>query len=358
MQKKEKELFKQLCSFQSDRFDKELLQHASPAVLGHLFFNRMQGAAYSVLKKNECLGAVNREFRNSLKGAYEQNIERNRSFFQCVRLLSGLIAQCGCSAAMLKGALLCRLYPEGCRTANDIDLLVHPRDVGLLGRALTEAGFRQGNIRNGEFIPAARREIIESKMTRGETVPYILEIGLPYMRFLEVDINFSLDYKNSAPDVLERMLNDTVVNEGIVTLNRSDFLIHLACHLYKEAATLPWVKMKRDMTLYKYADLYLLLDRKFPNFSDAQKNGGWEKSAPLPSCRRRSFLTLKRRRSLHRQKKLCLRRRIFCTALFHPEKRKRIYIAQGISRSAFFWTTAYRICRRRTGDESTEYAPK
>lgn len=24
---------------------------ASPAVLGHLFFNRMQGAAYSVLKK-------------------------------------------------------------------------------------------------------------------------------------------------------------------------------------------------------------------------------------------------------------------------------------------------------------------
>lgn len=131
MQKKEKELFKQLCSFRSDRFDKELLQHASPAVLGHLFFNRMQGAAYSVLKKNECLGAVNREFRNSLKGAYEQNVERNRSFFQCVRLLSGLLAQCGCSAAMLKGALLCRLYPEGCRTANDIDLLVHPRDVGL-----------------------------------------------------------------------------------------------------------------------------------------------------------------------------------------------------------------------------------
>ena len=106
MQKKEKELFKQLCSFRSDRFDKELLQHASPAVLGHLFFNRMQGAAYSVLKKNECLGDVNREFRNSLKGAYEQNVERNRSFFQCVRLLSGLLAQCGCSAAMLKGALL------------------------------------------------------------------------------------------------------------------------------------------------------------------------------------------------------------------------------------------------------------
>ena len=52
------------------------------------------------------------------------------------------------------------------------------------------------------FIPAARREIIESRMTRGETVPYVKEVGLPGMRFLEVDINFSLDYKNSRDGIL------------------------------------------------------------------------------------------------------------------------------------------------------------
>ena len=80
------------------------------------------------------------------------------------------------------------------------------------------------------------------------------------MLYLEVDINFSLDYKNGETDILEHMLSDSTVIGGIATLNRSDFFIHLCCHLYKEATTLPWVEMKRDMTLYKYADIYMLLD--------------------------------------------------------------------------------------------------
>ena len=29
--------------------------------------------------------------------------------------------------------------------------------------------------------------------------------------------------------------------------------------LYKEATTLPWIEMQRDMTLYKYCDIYFLL---------------------------------------------------------------------------------------------------
>ena len=37
MKEKEKELFKCLCSFKADEFDKDLLKYATPAVLGHLF---------------------------------------------------------------------------------------------------------------------------------------------------------------------------------------------------------------------------------------------------------------------------------------------------------------------------------
>lgn len=59
------------------------------------------------------------------------------------------------------------------------------------------------------LLAASRREIIESRMMRGETVPYILEIGLPMMKYLEVDLNFSLDYKNSEPNVLKTMLART-----------------------------------------------------------------------------------------------------------------------------------------------------
>ena len=48
-------------------------------------------------------------------------------------------------------------------------------------------------------------------------------------------------------------------NHKIPTLNKYDFFLHLCSHLYKEATTLPWIEMHRDMTLYKYADIYLLL---------------------------------------------------------------------------------------------------
>ena len=260
MKNEEKQLFKQLCSFRSEQLDEELLSYATPEVLGHLFFNRMQGIAYGVLKSSGCLGAVNREFRNSLKGAYEQNTEKNKAFFRCLRFLSEVLRERDGKYAMLKGALLCGMYPQGYRTSNDIDLLVRPRDVTEIGDVLISAGFRQGSIREGRFVAAERKEIIESKMLRGETVPYIFEIGLPHMRFLEVDINFSLDYKNGETDILEHMLNNSTEIGGIITLSKSDFFIHLCCHLYKEATTLPWVEMKRDMTLYKYADIYMLLD--------------------------------------------------------------------------------------------------
>ena len=157
---------------------------------------------------------------------------------------------------------MCRYYPEGFRTSNDIDLLVDPKDITQIGEALMTEGFKQGNVRNGKFEPASRRDIIESKMMRGETVPYIKEVNLPGMQFLEVDINFSLDYKPGDTGVLTQILSNSTVEDlrdfSVHTLRSDDFFVHLCSHLYKEATTLPWVEMMRDMTLYKYCDIYTL----------------------------------------------------------------------------------------------------
>ena len=264
MDQKEKALFKSLCSFQTEVFDKDLLDAATPAVLGHLFFNRMQSIAYGTLCKHDLLGEVNREFRNSLKEAYVQNCRKNESFFWCVEYIETVLSHLSCPYALLKGAYLCKRYPDGYRTSNDIDLLVHPRDVTHIGKTLLEAGFRQGDIRNGKFVPTSRKEIIESMMLRGETVPYIKEVRLPGMKFLEVDINFSLDYKPAETDLIEEMMRNTVIEEQagfhVRTLRADDFFVHLCAHLYKEATTMPWVEMMRDMTLYKYCDVYMLLN--------------------------------------------------------------------------------------------------
>lgn len=263
MEKEEKILFKQLCNFRSDIFNDYLFEYATPQVLGQLFFNRMQGVAYGKLKTCNCLGKVNREFRNSLKSAYESNVKKNKSFLQCVDYINIVLSECNCKFAMLKGAYLCSYFPEGYRTSNDVDLLVLPENVSIIGDILLKAGFLQGKLINDEFVQATRNEIIESKMMRGETVPYIKRVDLPEMKYLEVDINFSMDYKTGDTDILKKILDRAHITEvnGILlqTLDRYDFIIHLCSHLYKEATTLPWVEMKRDMALYKYFDIYGLL---------------------------------------------------------------------------------------------------
>lgn len=285
MKEKEKQLFKALCKFKDPFADNSLIDFATPAVLGHIFFNRMQGIAYDTLKRNGLLGKVNREFRNALGSAYEQNVQKNQSFRKCVIMLTEILSTCNFKVAMLKGAYLCAHYPDGYRTSNDVDLLVLPENVTAIGNLLDSAGFKQGNIRNGEFIPATRQEIITSKMMRGETVPYIKEVDLPFMKFFEVDINFSLDYKNGNRDLLADMLSNVCAkNEkgfSVPTLDDSDFFIHLCAHLYKEATTLAWIEMHRDMTLYKYCDIYMLLsemsDEQLQKVFDRAKKLGMEK---------------------------------------------------------------------------------
>ena len=260
---KEELLFTEICNFKDDSFDEDLLKYATPKVLGMLFFNRMQAIAYGNMKEKNILENTNREFRNSLKMAYQYNTVKNKSFYKCINDLGVILDKSSCEYAMLKGAVLCGLYPEGYRTSNDIDLLIHPKDITRISNLLKMDGFRQGSIKNDVFAPAHRREIIDSKMMRGETVPFVKEVNLPNMKYMEVDINFSLDYKNGDTEMISEMLKRTerieILGVSVQTLASTDFFIHLCAHLYKEATTLPWIEMKRDMTLYKFCDLYFLL---------------------------------------------------------------------------------------------------
>lgn len=263
MKKEEKELFKNLCSFRSDNLDERLLEYATPEVLGHLFFNRMQSIAYGNLMQKGLLNKVGREFRNSLKAGYDVCCEKNVYFRRCVDYTAKILNRCNCKFAFLKGAYLCMLYPNGFRTSNDLDILVAPNDVSEISKALIDAGFIQGHVKNDVLVPASRKEIIESKIMRGETVPFIKKVDYPHMKFFEVDINFSLDYKNNEPTLLINMLENirdvTISGVSIPTLSMQDFFIHLCSHLYKEATSMPWVRMNRDMSLYKYCDIYFLL---------------------------------------------------------------------------------------------------
>ena len=233
-----------------------------PYILGQLLYNRVGAMAYYALKQNELLHKVNREFRNTLKAIYEYNLNKTTSFVKSLRALSTVCSNFGFSYAFLKGAYLIDIYPKGLRTSNDIDILINPENITKLTSELKAVGFKQGNIRNETFTPASRTEIIFSRMNRGETVPFVKEVNLPSMKYLEIDVNFSLGFRpgvdeNVVRDFLDR--TQLLILNSISTLNRTDFLMHLCAHLYKEATVMSWVEMGRDISLYKYCDIYLFI---------------------------------------------------------------------------------------------------
>ncbi|MBQ2775247.1 MAG: nucleotidyltransferase family protein [Clostridia bacterium] len=237
-----------------------------PYILGQLLFNRVGGNAYHALRDCELLPRINREFRNPLKMIYESSVARTESFLKAEEMLSEIFVDADFPYALLKGALLSQIYPIGLRTSNDFDILINQQDVQRITDLLIANGFKQGFLRNDNFTPATRSDIIFAKMNKGETVPFVKRIDLPHMPWLEVDVNFSLDFKaKQETDVVKDFLSRTeksikLKNGALPTLSHSDFLIHLCAHLYKEATTLHWVNVQRDLSLYKFSDIFLLLD--------------------------------------------------------------------------------------------------
>lgn len=257
----QKKLFLNLCSFSSadgKEIEKNISKSMTPEVLGLLYANRMQTVAYKVIEKFGLFDLLGTEVKRALRNSYMSDLIINDSYMQCVDELSQVLTQFDKKYAALKGAVLCRNYPLGCRTSNDVDILVSSDDVSGLGNILAENGFVQGYVRDGVFYKASRKEIITSKMMRGETVPYVKEVNKPLLKYFELDLNFSLDYKSGSDNVREMLLHTESVriqNKKILTLQPLFFFIHLCCHLYKEMTTLPWIKMKKDMTMYKFLDI-------------------------------------------------------------------------------------------------------
>ena len=270
----ENKLIIELCklySYDKDTINSFLCDNLNYAyVLGQLLYNRIGGTAYNILKQCDLLNKLNREFRNSLEIVYRYNCVWQDSYCRALDMLFGMFDSLEISYALLKGAFLVNVYDKGIRTSNDVDILVNQNHISEITDILKENRFLQGNTRGGKFTKANRFEIISSRMNRGEIVPFIKEVDFPFLKYLEVDINFSLDYKSdiSSDLIVKDFLDNTEkiikTEKGYLpSLNKVYFFIQLCMHLYKEATTIDWVKMGRDVSLYKYMDIEVFVHKFF-----------------------------------------------------------------------------------------------
>lgn len=250
----------------SDIYNKEEIDFdnvSGEKLFGKIVLNRIVNIAYKNLLKSGCKKMG--EFEKPLKLLYEENIRKAKICLDNVEYTCEVFKNAEFPFAFLKGAyLISNLYEIGDRTSNDIDVLIHEKDVGACKKILTENGFKQGYVENGVFREASRSELIMSKMNFGETIPFYKCFE---NRFIAVDINFSVDYKPMKDDsiitkLLEKRVKIPIGNTVLTTLDIYDFIIYLCLHLFKEATTSDWVERRKDLNLYKFNDLYILFHEK------------------------------------------------------------------------------------------------
>ncbi len=249
------------------------------AVLGFLELNRLAGRFYRVAIEQELV--IPAQVLKQVKRTAEFQAERNRQFGIWLQEISSALEPISVPYAILKGNALVHadfnarggnnyvrsLYDMSERTSNDIDLLVLPKDVGKIEKALTGCGFTQGyfNDSSNTVRPTSRREVMERRMNRGETVPFQRLLDSMQLRHVEIDINFSLDYLPSGMrTVIDSMMSRTecyAARDGkyLRSLEKVDFLVHLILHQYKEMREYSMVMRGKDLDMYKLMDIYLML---------------------------------------------------------------------------------------------------
>ncbi len=254
-------LFFRLCDpLQKHIYEADLISNQEE-LFGQLVLNKMVGIAFKKLEYR----ALNPELRKTLILLNDNYLNRSALYKKQLKyLVNNILANAEFDYSLLKGSFLStNLYKSGQRVSNDFDILISPESISRLQKLLIDNGFVQGGVNSSnEIVPATRREILESRLNFGQTVPFVKIIeNSP----LIIDINFSLDFKASANNIVGEFLNDIVIatfeNVRFKTLSPIKFLLHLACHLYKESTTYYWVARRRDLMLYKFCDIYMFINK-------------------------------------------------------------------------------------------------
>ena len=200
------------------------------SILGFLEFHRV--AVYFYNRALELGIALPEQIAKKLYESYDEQKMICQKKSKYIELISSALEKSHVNYAFLKGSVLqdrnfqqlsneyfssrrypqhYKIYKQGERNSNDIDILVSQKNLFKIGEVLRGLGFQQGryDYKSGKFIAFSRQEILTRRMNRGETAPYVLVTGDPLLPFVEVDLNFSLDIDSqNLKDILKTPVID------------------------------------------------------------------------------------------------------------------------------------------------------
>lgn len=256
-------------------------------ILGCLCYHRVAGLAYEVINAVD-VRKLDFPVFFTLYMIHQSQSIRTMLQKEHIRSISSALREANIEHVFLKGSVLSStIYPVGTRAFNDIDILVSKKSIQKVKKVLYELCFLQGkyDYKKGVVDEFDQDTITKSINTRGEMAPFVKIVNEKTIRTIDVDVNFSLDWKPDGSDeAVNYFLNERVLipvdnSFSIYSLKKEHLFIHLCIHFYKDAALIDIVKKRKVLDLYKFVDIYTFIQTYFEKinsekiFDDSVKYG-------------------------------------------------------------------------------------
>jgi hypothetical protein len=228
-------------------------------VLGGCIRNKTLPLAWHNLKTLKLAGKVPHKMRE-LCAFYALGVARkNQALLGQFRMISSALQSAGIRFAPLKGlVLVSEVYTMDSRQMNDFDLMICKDDRSRVRSLLNSLGFYEGeyDYDSRSVKPLDRRQKALWGLYMYNLPAFMKLIDDEYLQLVEVDFTFDIRF-NSTQSAAEEFLSRLSFYEplGCEVLNAEEFLLHLCCHLHKEAKNVLWVEREADFNLIKFCDV-------------------------------------------------------------------------------------------------------
>lgn len=266
----EKKIIIELLKYENDNKVLALMKYNPNwiEILGFLTYHRLAGLTYEKIKS---LNVRNFDYPVYLNTYMINQSQKIRAYEQnkWINIISNELNKENIKYVFLKGAILNNvLFEYGSRVSNDIDILIEKKSIPIITDVLNKLGFVQGkyNYKTKTIRKFTKKEIEESILTRGETAPFVKKTNMPEIETIDIDINFSIDWKPADNEIVNDFLNNRILivkndNIPIFSLNHYHNFIELCIHLYKDCSLIDIVKKRKVLDLYKFVDIYYYLKK-------------------------------------------------------------------------------------------------
>ena len=271
----EKELIIEMVKFKTDKDKIELLINSNQInwinVLGFISYHRIAGLVYE--KMNDInIRLLDFPVFFSTYMINQAQKTRNDYQFNEIKKISQKLNQNKIKYVFLKGSILNNtIFKNGTRSSNDIDILINKDSIEMVTKILNDLDFVQGkyNYKQNSIDKYSDEELKQSLELRGETSPFVKITNSSFIKTIDVDLNFSLDWTPYYDqDLIDKVLNDRIkikldTDNYIYSLSIYDNIIELCTHLYKDMALIDIVKKRKVFDLYKLIDIYYYINTNY-----------------------------------------------------------------------------------------------